>query len=127
MQYENWEFNLDILPDRIKGLDSYLNIDISLNKFLNVHSDKTELLFNLDILEGVILTFENRTQAFYKELKEKRFSDVEKLGELNIWCLSQCEDYLLTLGHGIIYKDKVVCLYYCNKTILLRLLHTLIQ
>jgi len=26
MQYENWEFNLDILPDRIKGLDSYLNI-----------------------------------------------------------------------------------------------------
>ena len=69
VQYENWEFNLDILPDRIKGLDSYLNIDESLNKFLNVCSDKTELIFSLDILERIILTF--ATYAYFEWVQHR--------------------------------------------------------
>jgi len=126
MQYENWEFNLDILPDRIKGLDSYLNIDESLNSFLNVHTDKTELIFSLDILECVILTFKDRTQAFHKELKENVFSNVEKLGGLDIMYSAENEDYSNKLSHCISYKDKTVSLIYCNKLILLNVLSTLI-
>lgn len=126
MQYENWEFNLDILPDRIKGLDSYLNIDESLNTFLNVHSDKTELIFSLDILEGVIITFENRTLYFYKELKEMILSDLEKLGGLDIMFSSECEDYSNKLAYCVSYKDNTVYLFYCNMKINLSIITSLI-
>jgi hypothetical protein len=126
MQYENWEFYLDILPDRIKGLDSYLNIDESLNNFLNVHSDKTEVIFSLDILEGVILTFENRTQYFYKELENRIFLDVEALGGLNMMYSADDENYSNKLVHCISYKNKIVHLVYCNKQIYLPIITTLI-
>jgi len=126
MQYENWEFNLDILPDRIKGLDSYLNIDQSLNTFLNVHTDKTELIFSLDILEGVIITFEDRTLFFYKELKEMILSDLEKLGGLDIMFSSECEDYSNKLAYCVSYKDNTVYLFYCNMKINLSIITSLI-
>src|SRR5690606_25100908 len=126
MQYENWEFNLDILPDRIKGLDSYLNIDESLNTFLNVHIDRTELIFSLDILEGVIITFENRTLYFYKELKEMILSDLEKLGGLDIMFSSEGEDYLNKLAYCVSYRDKTVYLFYCNKKIIQSIITSLI-
>lgn len=127
MQYENWEFNLDILPDRIKGLDSYLNIDESLNTFLNVRTDKTELIFSLDILEGVIITFENRTLYFYKELKEMILLDLEKLGGLDIMFSSECEDYSNKLAHYVSYWDKTVYLFYCNKAITQKLLNSILN
>ncbi len=126
MQYENWEFNLDILPDKIKGLDSYLNIDESLNTFLNVRTDKTELIFSLDILEGVIITFENRTLNFYKVLKEMILSNLEKLGGLDIMFSSECEDYSNKLAYCVSYKDNTVYLFYCNKHIYNPILLTLI-
>lgn len=125
MQYENWEFNLDILPDRIKGLDSYLNIDESLNEFMNIHTDKTELIFSLDILEGVVITFENRTLYFYKELKEMILSDLEKLGGLDIMFSSECEDYSSKLAYCVSYKDNTVYLLYCNKSIFYKIFYSL--
>ncbi|WP_452221426.1 hypothetical protein [Lacinutrix salivirga] len=125
MQYENWEFNLDILSDKIKGLDSYLNIDESLNKFMNVHTDKTELIFSLDILQGVIITFENKTLYFYKELKEMILSYLKKLGGLDIMFSLECEDYPNKLAYSIFYKKRTVLLLYCNKIILEKMLNVI--
>jgi hypothetical protein len=55
-QYENWEFELEILPERIKGYDSYLYVGNNFN--LKKSKDKYELLFSLDVLVAVIIFFE---------------------------------------------------------------------
>ena len=68
MHYENWEFDLEVAQDRIQGCDNYIYIGKKLNKFLNYHTDKTELIFSLDVLEVVILTFTNSNIKFYYEL-----------------------------------------------------------
>ncbi|UMB52617.1 hypothetical protein MKD41_09735 [Lutibacter sp. A64] len=68
-QYENWEFELEILPDRINGYDSYKYIGNEFKFFLNYLPDETELIFNLDILECVLFVFKNRDKQFYKKVK----------------------------------------------------------
>jgi len=55
-QYENWEFELDALDDRLSGYHSYKYIGKQLNYFLNFITHKTELIFNGDYLTAVILT-----------------------------------------------------------------------
>ena len=55
-QYENWEFELDTLDDRLSGYHSYKYIGKQLNYFLNFITHKTELIFNGDYLTAVILT-----------------------------------------------------------------------
>lgn len=55
-QYENWEFELDALEDRLSGYHSYKYIGKLLNYFLNYITYKTELIFNGDYLTAVILT-----------------------------------------------------------------------
>ncbi len=56
-QYEIWEFDLEVLAaDKIRGYDSYYYTkDISFNGLKPV---RTELIFGLDVLEAVILSFE---------------------------------------------------------------------
>jgi hypothetical protein len=67
MQYENWEFDLEVLDlERIPNYDSYLYLG-ELKKFLNYISDKTELIFYCDRLEAVILTFENKDWHCFNE------------------------------------------------------------
>jgi hypothetical protein len=68
MQYDNWEFELEVTQDRLQGCDSYIYIGKQFNKFLNKCTDETELLFNLDILEGVIITFKDKDSQFYKNI-----------------------------------------------------------
>ncbi|WP_116796862.1 hypothetical protein [Flavobacterium sp. 103] len=68
MQYENWEFDLEVTEDRIEYYDSYKYVGTELNKFLNKHADETELLFNMDILEAVIITFKDKNSQFYKNI-----------------------------------------------------------
>ena len=79
--YEKWEFELDVLPDRIKGFDSYRFIGKKQNKFLNYLPDEVELIFNLDILEMVILKFENKEVQFFEDITIKTnifdFTEVE--------------------------------------------------
>lgn len=55
-QYENWEFELDALDDRLSGYHSYKYIGKQLNYFLKFITHKTELIFNGDYLTAVILT-----------------------------------------------------------------------
>lgn len=56
-QYEKWEFDLDtFVADKIRGYESYSFIkEIS---FYGLKPTQTELIFSLDILEAVILSFE---------------------------------------------------------------------
>ena len=69
MQYDNWEFDLEVTKDRIEGCDSYIYIGKKFNKFLKYSKYKTELIFNLDILESVLISFEN-SNSDYNELSE---------------------------------------------------------
>ena len=69
MQYDNWEFDLEVTKDRIKGCDSYIYMGKKFNKFLNYSKYKTELIFNLDVLEAVLISFEN-SNSDYNELSE---------------------------------------------------------
>ncbi|NDI98344.1 hypothetical protein GWA97_04580 [Flavobacterium sp. LaA7.5] len=58
MDYEELEFDLEILPDRVKGYDSYIYLG-KFNNFLNYTTDKIELLFRMDVLEGVVISYDN--------------------------------------------------------------------
>ncbi len=58
-QYENWQFELDALDDRLSGYHSYRYIGNKLNFFLNFTTYKTELIFNADYLTAVIITIRN--------------------------------------------------------------------
>lgn len=60
-QYENWQFELDALDDRLPGYHSYSYIGEQLNYFLNYPTDSTELIFNGDYLTAVILTLKIST------------------------------------------------------------------
>jgi hypothetical protein len=55
-QYENWQFELDALDDRLSGYHSYKYIGKQLSYFLNFTTHKTELIFNGDYLTAVIIT-----------------------------------------------------------------------
>lgn len=55
MDYEELEFDLEILPDRIKGYDSYIYLG-EFNNFLDNTTNRIELLFRMDILEAVIIS-----------------------------------------------------------------------
>lgn len=73
--YENWEFDLEITDlERLPNYDSYSYLG-GVKKFLNIISDKTELIFYWDRLEAVILTFLNveinSVEKFKIELKYK--------------------------------------------------------
>ena len=69
MQYDNWEFDLEVIQDRLQGCDSYIYIGNKFNKFLNYNKYKTELIFSFDILEAVLITLK-KTNSDYYELSE---------------------------------------------------------
>lgn len=89
MQYDNWEFDLEVIQDRIQGCDSYIYIGKKVNKFLNYSTDKTELIFSLDTLEAVLITFKN-SNSYFNELSEiislklNCFSDTLENNEVKI-------------------------------------------
>ncbi|MEZ4801145.1 MAG: hypothetical protein R2797_00115 [Gelidibacter sp.] len=73
MQYENWEFELDILPDRVKGKDSYLYTGNEVTTLYGYKVAKIELLFNLDILEEIRITISCTYKELEKQLKLTSF------------------------------------------------------
>lgn len=83
-QYENWEFELDIIPEIIKGHDSYLYIGDNFN--LKKDTAKYELLFSLDILGAVIITYkseltiiESNLDLLFKNVSYRKLLLKEKL------------------------------------------------
>ncbi len=89
MQYDSWEFDLEVTKDRIEGCDSYIYTGKKFNKFLKYCKYKTELIFSLDILEAVLISFEN-SNSDYNELSEivnlklNCFSETLENNEVNI-------------------------------------------
>lgn len=55
MDYEELEFDLEILPDRLQGYDSYIYLG-KFYSFLSYNIGRTELIFRMDILEAIIIT-----------------------------------------------------------------------
>ena len=55
--YEDWELSLEILPDRVPHYDSYIYVGKEVKFFLNNITYNTELVYNLDVLEGIVLSF----------------------------------------------------------------------
>lgn len=111
VNYENLEFDLEVLPDRIQGCDSYIYIGKKLNKFLNYNTDKTELIFSLDVLEVVILTFTNRNIKFYYELLEAINKSIKSSVCYN-------KNYLAFLDSNnlinILFTENTIILTYCK-------------
>jgi hypothetical protein len=68
-EYENWEFELDAVEDRLRGYHSYKYIGEKLNYFLKFITHQTELIFNGDYLTAVMITI--------------KFSNVKKLHAIN--------------------------------------------
>lgn len=97
MDYEELEFELEILPDRIPGYDSYIYLG-KFNSFLNYTTDRIELLFRMDVLEGII---------FHLPLLEPEdiIAQLESLITPNI----------VIIGHGNKYKFEIgePILLYC--------------
>lgn len=58
LEYEDLEFDLEVLPDRIKGYDSYIFVGKEVKNFLNYPTDKTELIFHWEILVAIIISVE---------------------------------------------------------------------
>jgi hypothetical protein len=111
MQYDNWEFELEVTQDRLQGYDSYIYIGKQFNKFLNECTDETELLFNMDILEAVIITFKDKNSQFYKNInpitatrnrKLKHHIYIEELTKFNV----QIHCIYKRKGRYIIYARK---------------------
>lgn len=80
--YEDWEFELEILPDRVVNFDSYLFVGAELNIFLNNPTYKAELIYNFDVLETVVLTFKTSSSSFTEMLNELTVSLLESTIEL---------------------------------------------
>lgn len=69
-QYENWQFELEVLNDRLVGYHSYKYIGKKFNFFLEFSTNETELIFNGDVLTAVILTFRGKNKPNLKALQE---------------------------------------------------------
>lgn len=68
MEYENWEFDLEILPNRLEGYDSYRYVGNEFNNFLNYPTEETELIFSYDILVAVIIKFKYESSICRRKL-----------------------------------------------------------
>lgn len=77
MQYENWEFDLEIAPkDRIKEYDGFIYLgEITV---LNIKPIKVELIFGLDILVAVILSFNESDVSKLEILKEHGYTQINQ-------------------------------------------------
>ena len=114
-QYEIWEFDLEVLAaDKIRGYDSYYYTkDIS---FYGLKPARTELIFSLDILEAVILSFASPEISY--ELS-KTLNIQEKYSS------RQGLEFAPKIVICIVESTKSVHLLYGKKSIVLNLISNL--
>lgn len=125
MQYENWEFVLEIIIDRIHGCDSYSYKGKEFNNFLNNSEFKTELIFNLDVLEGVLITMDNLQINFYKLSKTvaRKLNTVPIVNVKNH--LKYCKFVTHTVEVWIIKNSSFVYFLISNPSYCERIINTL--
>lgn len=81
-QYDNWELSLMSIADSISdnSYSSYLWVGSEVKKFLNFTPHRTELIFYWDLLEVVILEFDQKSEIYYSRINKaitERFLDSE--------------------------------------------------
>ena len=112
--YEIWEYQLEIKEDKLKNYESY--IYLGKIDFYSKQTDNIELIFNYDILELVILTYEKLKKEDLENLKDliiSKFGESKPLtyksstieiytldGELELWFIPNPSDYTLEIGYG---------------------------
>ena len=89
MQFENWEFDLDFLPSRIKGYDSFKYRKKLNTTYFGNNIKKFELLFNADILTAVIINLNTSSLPLLVNLKkliiENNKTEVIKIEEIECY------------------------------------------
>ena len=113
MQYDNWEFDLEVIQDRIEYYDSYKYVGAELNKFLSKHADETELLFSLDILEAVVITFADKSSQFYKGINLITTRNKEAKHH---FCIEDFTKFDAQIS--CIYKSKNVYIIYASNSLI---------
>lgn len=110
MEYEDLEFDLEVLPDRIKGYDSYIYVGKDLKNFLNYPTDKIELIFHWEILVAIIISLEHNEADLHLDLL-KYLILLEK--KENYTFYTKNEINLITIENMVIYgKPDVVSILY---------------
>lgn len=119
MQYENWEFDLEVTQDRLQGYDSYIYTGKKFNNFLNYSKFKTELIFNLDILEALMISFENKNLIYFESLNQTLSKELTRINleiinniviqkyinlDIELWCCYLNNTILIILGERSLVK-----------------------
>ncbi len=114
MEYENWEFELDLCSNGLEYLERYKYVGAALNKFLIKTTDEIELFFSLDILEAVIINFKDKSMKFFKDIISLCASATGELKHL--FCIEQFA--LFEVEVKCIYKNKDVFVIYSKKSLI---------
>lgn len=118
MQYEDLEFDLEVIQDRLKGLDSYIYIGKRFNKFLDYPIHKTELLFRWEILEAVIITCKDKNSQFCKNTN----LIIARTGELK----NNLEEFaIFNVQISYIYTKKNVYIIYARNSLIKELVNSI--
>src|SRR5690606_11814516 len=108
MVYENLEFDLEVLPDRIKGFDSYIYIGKEVKNFLNYPTDKIELIFYCDeFLQAVVIFLDKFDENLNLELL-KYFELVEETDNFGTYQNEEIQLYIFKESRSILYGNPEV-------------------
>ena len=80
--YEDLEFELLVLPEKIKGIDNYSYIGAVQTPLLESYTYTIELFYDWDILKGILLTFQDLPSEELINLRETLLEETR--GEINI-------------------------------------------
>lgn len=120
-EYEELEFELSVLPERLLGIDSYLYVGERFNTELKDFKFQIELLYEWELLKALIITFETGNlqsskairNAFKNGLNENEV-EIQK-GVLKVtnsdrilYLIEQEEHSILLIGTPNILRDLLI-------------------
>ncbi len=80
--YEDLEFELLVLPEKLQGIDNYSYIGVVHTPLLENYTYTIELFYEWDILKGILLTFQSLAPEELIHIRETILE--ETTGEINI-------------------------------------------
>lgn len=108
MEYEDLEFDLEVLPDRIKGYDSYICVGKNIKNFLNYPTDKIELIFYCDEFLQAVVIFLDELDISLKQDLLKYFELVEENDDFSTYQNEEIQLYLFKESRAIAYGNPEV-------------------
>ncbi len=119
MQFENWEFDLDYLPSRIKGYDSFKYRKKLNTTYFGNNIKKFELLFNADILTAVIINLNTSSLPLLVNLKklliENNKTEIIKIEEIECYKKGRYIYYVSENRNMVIYGKPTFIEKYLNE------------